>query len=342
LPRRRTGKRPATSVHPILAEIRAPRGGGNRLASDISRVSTAGKMEVTKKWVAGPIASNLVAQARKHQNSKVLDLALARQTLAEAKEVQAAAPSGSKAGPPEFRLCAAVHADIHHMAEQVLQLPAARRWGERIERAEDEYMPSWPPMSPISQSPFTTWSIYDLAIGLRRESLAESAFAMLNAFAPNREALPLVQALVSSRLGFYRCIDARGENVLLQEMLTEETHEAVIASGHVAKSGELWLSRVLPPPAAGTRSVVFTSPYVILSPELNEWEAYFGRVLPPLRRATRAEAYVELMKQGPERDGWNEYIFKGYENHTDGAIFLVGLPDVVSTRPQSKVNWQHR
>jgi hypothetical protein len=299
-------------------------------------------MELTKRWVAGPIASKLVAQARKHQKSKVLDLTLVRQARADAKEVQAAAQAGSEGGPPEFRVYAAVHADIQHMAEQIVQLPAARRWAERIERAEDQYMPSWPPMSPISQSHFTTWSIYDLLVGLRGESLAECAFAMLNAFAPNREALPLVQALVSSRLGFYRCIDARGENVLLQEMLTEERREAVIASGHLGRPGELWLSRVLPPPAAGTRSVVFTSPYVILLPELNEWEAYFERALPPLRCATRAEAYIELMKQGPERDGWNEYIFEAYANHTGGAIFLVGLPDVASTRPQSKVNWQHR
>jgi hypothetical protein len=64
------------------------------------------------------------------------------------------------------------------MAEQLLQLPEMKSFVKQIGPAEDEYMPSWPPMSPISTSFFVCWSTYDLGIGARRETLGQVIIAV--------------------------------------------------------------------------------------------------------------------------------------------------------------------
>ena len=37
--------------------------------------------------------------------------------------------------------------------------------------AEDEYLPSGPPMSPLTNSYFSTWSLFDLRFGRDRETI---------------------------------------------------------------------------------------------------------------------------------------------------------------------------
>src|SRR5882724_8279420 len=48
-------------------------------------------------------------------------------------------------------------------------------------------------------------------------------------------------------------------------------------------------TRVLPPPLPGTDHVVFTSPYVLIAPDVAVWTAYLGRVASKKPAGTRAE-----------------------------------------------------
>src|SRR6058998_251576 len=47
-------------------------------------------------------------------------------------------------------------------AEGVSQLPETKKYAKIVIKAEDEYLPSGPPMSPLTTSFFTTWALYDL------------------------------------------------------------------------------------------------------------------------------------------------------------------------------------
>src|SRR5205085_1332797 len=47
-------------------------------------------------------------------------------------------------------------------AEGVSRLPEMRKYVKYAGAAEEEYMPSGPPMSPLTASFFTTWAFYDL------------------------------------------------------------------------------------------------------------------------------------------------------------------------------------
>ena len=84
--------------------------------------------------------------------------------------------------------------------------------------------------------------------------------------------------------------------------------------------------------------MVFTTPYLILRPGPEEWIAYFARTLPKIDPANTQRAYKILMKYGPERNYWNDYIFEAYVNHRTEVVFIAGLPDVEESRPHSRVN----
>ena len=52
-----------------------------------------------------------------------------------------------------------------HFAEGVSRFPEMKTWAKTVAAAEEEYMPSGPPMSPLTGSYFWTWVLYDLRIG---------------------------------------------------------------------------------------------------------------------------------------------------------------------------------
>jgi len=70
----------------------------------------------------------------------------------------------------------AVYAFIHNMAtrfaEVVAPMPEMKTWARTVEKAEDEYLPSGPPMSPLTGSYFWMWALYDLRIGKSTDTMA--------------------------------------------------------------------------------------------------------------------------------------------------------------------------
>jgi hypothetical protein len=115
-------------------------------------------------------------------------------------------------------------------------------------------------------------------------------------------------------------------------------HEAVCPSGYPGTAGELWLARVAPPLTPGSESVVLTTPYLILRPDVAVWREYLARTLPKTGLTDPTRAYHHLMKHGLDERYWAEYVFESYVNHREEVIFVRGLPDLPESRPHSRVN----
>lgn len=230
------------------------------------------------------------------------------------------------------------------LAEIMTTLPALHRFVDLLERAEEEYMPSWPPMSPISRSHFTAWAFFDAAVGIDRETIGTLVLDLAPTLSLKPELVSLVEELQRSRLGLHVHEGTRDDQVMLRELHTGIRRSTVPSNLHFGRAGELWLVRVLPPPdAASEAHVALTSPYVIESPAEAEWLSFVQRTLPKLRARDEAEAFERLMKHGLGPNYWNEYLFEGYLRHTDQAIWLRGLPDVPESRPRSpKYDRAHR
>lgn len=150
--------------------------------------------------------------------------------------------------------------------------------------------------------------------------------------------LGVLEKLLESRLGLHVHEGVTGDHITLRELGTGELRECICPSGHDGERGEVWLARVLPPPAVSLRNaIVVTTPYVIENPGPAGWQTYLDRTLPKIAIEPKL-AYERLMKRGLDERFWLEYVFEAYASHRAEAIFLMGLPDIPESRPHSRFN----
>jgi hypothetical protein len=285
----------------------------------------------------GPITRRVIEAVRRHMRMKVVDLAAFRagQEYAEALQNTVTPKEQLAKTHPAFAAYVYAQNQMSIMAEQLLQLPEMKSFAKQIGPAEEEYAPSWPPMSPVSTSYFTCWSTFDLGIGARRETLGDVIIAVATECGTHPIMLALMQSLQGSRMGIYRVEEPDGTRVRLKDLATERTSTAVCTTGYSGWTGDLWYARVLPPPLPGADHVVFTSPYVLTAPDVTGWTTYLDRVASKTPAITRAQALEQHFKWGPSPRYWLEFVFEAYSRHESGAIFLHGLPNVAESRPHS-------
>jgi hypothetical protein len=169
------------------------------------------------------------------------------------------------------------------------------------------------------------------------ETLGSVTLAVATEFGVHPKMLTLMRTLQDSRMGVYRVEGYRESHVQLRDLVTSQQCSAICESGYPGSVGELWFARVLPPALrAQTDYVVFTSPYVLIAPDVTGWTEYFDRIAAKDSHRTRIEALERHLKWGTSRRYWTEFVFEGYVNHQPGAIFLKGLPDVPASRPHSR------
>ncbi len=232
-----------------------------------------------------------------------------------------------------------VQNQVATMAEQLLNLREMDPFGKLISDAEDEYMPKGPPMSPLTRSFFTCWTLFDLGVGRARETLATIIQAVGTTLGVSDEWKRLLGLMQVSRMGIYVHEGVKDGLVALRDLVTGELCRAVATSGYQGHAGELWYARVLPPPFPEMQEhVVFTTPYVLRAPDKIVWQDYFRRTLPEGPAEARKAAYEQHMKYGPSQRYWTEFVFEAFDDYRFDVIYLIGLPDAPESRPHSRVN----
>lgn len=293
---------------------------------------------------AGPMARRVIASLEKKKKRKIDELAPPRASRTAMERIcrQAGPPGVARAGGPAFEAYSGVTNWAASLLEAIQDLPEVGRLVERIARAEDEYMPAGPPMSPLTQTFFWNWAFWDLSLseGAERETLGSIFIAIARSRNLDSRFAGILERLVGSRLGLHVHDGFEAGRIRLRELVTDELRSCTCPAGHRGMSGELWLARVLPPPDAEIEeSVAVTTPYVVLNPGVEEWRAYIRRTLPSVDpKGDEATAYRSLMKQGLDPSYWFEYVFEAYVNHRPDVIFLTGLPDIAESRPHSRAN----
>src|SRR5258708_29966059 len=137
------------------------------------------------------------------------------------------------------------------MAEQLLELVEMKAFAKIIGAAQDDYMPSWPPMSPITTSFFWCWANFDAAVNAHRETLGSVTRAVAAEFGVHSKMLTLMRTLKDSRMGVYRVEGRNESHVQLSDLVTNQQCSAICESGYTGSVGELWFARVLPPALPG-------------------------------------------------------------------------------------------
>lgn len=285
-----------------------------------------------KAPVAGPIASRLVRAIQRIKSARVVDMRAFREGMARAADMQKTVATREALADfhPVHAVYVAVQNQVSVLAEQLTALPETAKLADRIEAAQDEYVPGGPPMSPLTNSYFTCWAFFDAAVGPLRETLGTCVVAVGNLLGMDRDFLALVQVMQDSCMRVYVHEGSRADGtILLRDLVSGARVPCIVPSGWRGAQGELWLARVLPPPVGAAKvSLVFTTPYVLRGASEPDWVAYLERALGAAKGD--ANKTVAVLKYGLD---WSEYIFAGYAGHVTEAIFLEGLPDVPASLP---------
>jgi hypothetical protein len=299
------------------------------------------KVKVERATQAHPIADKLVKKMRRYARSKIVDLkaVITGKKNAEALQKTVATQEELSKYHPAHAIYIYAQNQVSVMSEQLTALKEMDRFDKLISKADDEYMPSGPPMSPLTPSFFTCWAFFDACVGVSEETIGTTTMAVGSAFGMDDELVRVIGLMQDSRMGVFKHEGVEKDKIVLRELVTDKLCKAISPAGYLGRKGELWYARVLPPPVPGMEEhVVFTTPYLLIEPGERHWLAYFNRTLPQISREEHIAAYERHMKFGPARDYWTEFVFEAYVNHRFDVIFLKGLPDVPESRPHSSVN----
>ena len=300
-------------------------------------------MNINEAKIGRPLANRLVKKMQNHMRGKVVDLqsVMLGRGNAEALQKTVVTQQELAALHPAHAVYVYAQNQVSVMAEQLTALKEMARFVKLISKAEEEYLPSGPPMSPLTPSFYTCWALFDACVGRAEETIGTTTMAVGAAFGMHHELVGVIDLMQQSRMGIYVHEGVDEDKVVLRELVTEKTCRAISPSGYLGHRGELWYVRVLPPSLPGTTEhVVFTTPYVLLNPGEAEWQAYFRRQLSDSSLKDCVATHEHHMKFGPTRDYWTEFVFEAYVNHRADVIFLEGLPDVPESRPHSGASRQ--
>ncbi len=236
---------------------------------------------------------------------------------------------------PVFALYVSVQQMVSLFAELLLQLPELRTFRKRLEKLDDDYMPSFPPTSPVTGSHFAMWTQCDLRISEDGETMARIFAEIGGLLGFGADYLALAKTLADSRMGIYEHCGLKNGCISLRELVTDNEISFFGDSGYAGNKGELWWVRAVPPPLNFPHWVGMSTPYVLRAPGQSEWLALFARNDIRSGEVGMEQRLRQFLKFGPKSRYWSELIFEGYCGHNSGAIFLQGLPDVPESRPHS-------
>jgi hypothetical protein len=241
----------------------------------------------------------------------------------------------TKPGDPSFHAYAAAVNVANEFATQALDIPELIPFNNQLADVQEEYMPSYPPMSPVTSAFFAGWLVLDA-----RDSFSGLTIGELFAhYLEHTDKLDYLRkamaALNNSCCSFYEVADVGDANeVKLWDIVGQQEVQCWNSSGYGGRRGEVWYVRVLPPLTAGSgRSVTVSTPYVFWNGDRHTWEAFFGRYL--ASKGNPGCSLREYLKYGKWLGYWMEFVFQAYANHTGNMILVTGVPDDPSSLPHS-------
>ncbi len=292
----------------------------------------------------GSVADKIAKKILTSRGSKVVDLASWREGRNMALETgfgdDGRALGKKLAGHDPCHAVYAVGENVASlMAESISGMREAKGFVSIVGAAEDEYLPSGPPMSPLTVSNFTMWALFDVRFGSSRETMGSYILRIAPEFDCPAWLIDTVERMQQSRMGYYVHCGSEGDGVLLREVGTREVVPCTVPAGYAGFEGEIWFVRVLEPPhPLCDRHIVFNTPYVIRDWPERAFIDYLERELTRMRTKTPPrtdDAHGHLMKYGPDPNHWHEYIHCAYAGHQHEAIFLTGIPDIRQSLPHA-------
>ena len=218
-----------------------------------------------------------------------------------------------------------------HFAEGVSHFPEMKNWAAVVAKAEDEYLPSGPPMSPLTGSYFWMWAIYDLRIGKSTDTVAYCQIAMNDVLQMNAHQLDAAKKLEQSRMGIYEQIGMDGPHIRLAGTdYGRQLPRPLPGRISSARKVDYGTSGSLPPlePQLAEYWIAMTTPYILMGasqggldrlPEADDGPLRWPQRSHPAPQPAQARAGAELLErvrlQGVSPPSTGCGLSDGYSGH---------------------------
>src|ERR1022692_3737468 len=149
--------------------------------------------------------------------------------------------------------------------EEVTAFPEFDPYWKIYGPAQKEYMPSGPPISPLTKSFFTTWVFFDLRSGPDGETIGSCLLDVADLLGMDPFMAETIRQFQNSRMGIYEHLGVEDGRCCLRELVTDEEFRCHVPSGYQGKPGELWYVRLCPPLLDFVDYyIAVTTPYVLI------------------------------------------------------------------------------
>jgi hypothetical protein len=152
-----------------------------------------------------PIAEKIIAELTEFIGEKVIDIRDIKKAKIRADELEATISSEKELARLDPLHAVYVYGQnkMSVLVEQLAELPVMLELAEAYSLAEQEYMPSGPPMSPLTHSYFSCWAFFDLCVGSMRESFGSIAIEVCKSLDVDKGLIRIFKKMQASRMGFY-------------------------------------------------------------------------------------------------------------------------------------------
>ncbi len=106
--------------------------------------------------------------------------------------------------------------------EEVTQFPEFDSYWKIYGPAQKEYMPSGPPISPLTKSFFTAWAFFDLHSGPDRETIGSCLLDVAELLEMDPFMVETIRQFQDSRMGIYEHCGSEGGRIRLRELVTDD------------------------------------------------------------------------------------------------------------------------
>lgn len=220
------------------------------------------------------------------------------------------------------------------IAERISIFPELKAYHKEMTRAEDLYIPGYPPISPVTHSFFTLWAFYDFCFGRDNETMASVILDVSDLLGMPADWAQVVRTQMQSRMGVYEHCGWSDEIILLKELAAGEEWKCKCPAGYRGSKGELWFVRIVGSPIPSfDYGIAFTTPYILRGRAKKEWLEFFERNGINDRDPEAAGKLNDFMRRGLSKSYWLEFIMNGYDGYQKEAIYLRGIPDLPRTLP---------
>ena len=242
---------------------------------------------------------------------------------------------GTKPGDPSFHAYVTALNLANDFANQALDILELIPFNNQLADIQEEYMPSYPPMSPVTNAYFGGWMVCDARDPFTRLTLGELFLHHLQHKGKLENLWQAMRTLNDSYCSFYEVTDVNAQGLRLWDIASKQEIDCCWnSSGYSGQVGEIWYVRLLPPFSSDfTRFVTVSTPYVYRGSDRHTWESFFQRCATSEFGA--GHSLRDYLKYGKSLGYWLEFLFQAYEGCTGNMVMVTGIPDDPASLPHS-------